>query len=160
MSVGHQVSFEWALPGALSLAETGATVAVVVDVLSFSTAVSVACDRDAAVYPFAWRDERAAAYASQVGAALAGPRRAPGLSLSPASIRSAPELGALVLPSPNGSSISSALQGKRCVVVAGCLRNAAAVASYLAEHLAEHMDGHAADNPARGEPPAGRVRWP
>jgi 2-phosphosulfolactate phosphatase len=37
----------------------------------------------------------------------------------------------LVLPSPNGSAITHALRGTPCTVVAGCLRNAGAVARFV-----------------------------
>ena len=48
---------------------------VVVDVLSFTTAVSVAVQRGVAVYPAAWRDTRAADLASEKDAVLAVGRR-------------------------------------------------------------------------------------
>ncbi|WP_329193855.1 2-phosphosulfolactate phosphatase [Streptomyces sp. NBC_01435] len=51
-------------------------------------------------------------------------------SLSPAALRDAPFTPRLVLPSPNGSSISAAAGGS--TVVAGCLRNATAVGRWLA----------------------------
>lgn len=122
---------------------------MVVDVLSFSTAVSVACDAGVETFPFRWRDNRAAEFASAHGAQLAAGRREGGLSLSPASIRAwlsgrsqpgAPESGPLsdrlVLPSPNGSSICFALSERGSPVLAGCLRNAAVVAGWLARELA------------------------
>ncbi|MGW6709254.1 2-phosphosulfolactate phosphatase, partial [Streptomyces sp. NPDC054956] len=47
-------------------------------------------------------------------------------------LREAPFVPRLVLPSPNGSSIAAAAGGS--TVVAGCLRNAAAVARWLHRH--------------------------
>ena len=64
----HAVRFNWGLPGALA---TAADVCVVVDVLSFSTSVTIAVERGMQVFPFAWKDERAASYAARLGAALA-----------------------------------------------------------------------------------------
>jgi len=138
-----RIRFDWGLAGAQALTGPPGTAAVVVDVLSFSTAVSVATDLGIETFPFRWRDNRAAELAEAQHARLAGGRREGGPSLSPASIRtwaarSEPgrSNGRLVLPSPNGASIcfEVAEQGHR--VLAGCLRNAAAVAGWLARELA------------------------
>ena len=56
----YQVRLDWGPAGAATL---GADVVVVVDVLSFSTAVTVAVDRGTRVIPCPWSDERAAALA-------------------------------------------------------------------------------------------------
>ena len=114
----------------------GADVAVVVDVLSFTTTLTVAVDRGTTVLPFAWRDERAAAYAAEHDAVLAVGRLEArhgqaGVSLSPAAMASVEGVERLVLPSPNGSSIAFALAGAGCTVVGASLRNAAAVAAWL-----------------------------
>ncbi|MEU6675190.1 2-phosphosulfolactate phosphatase [Streptomyces sp. NPDC046925] len=117
-----------------SALDTDAGCLVVVDVLSFSTAVSVAVDAGTQVFPYAWRDESAVAFAAGRGAELAVGRRAMSTaspwSLSPAALRRAPFTPRLVLPSPNGSAIAAAA-GASGAVVAGCLRNAAAVGSWL-----------------------------
>jgi 2-phosphosulfolactate phosphatase len=132
------VRFEWGLTGAVAVAE-GASVAVVIDVLSFTTAVSVAVDAGIEVFPYRFRDATAAAFAASRGAVLAVGRReagATGVSLSPLSIQQAPvdgplhRSGRLVLPSPNGSAISRQLSGS-VPVVAACLRNAGAVARWI-----------------------------
>ncbi|MFE7855456.1 hypothetical protein [Streptomyces sp. NPDC057403] len=47
-----------------------------VDVLSFTTSVTVAVEAGTRVFPYAWRDETAAAFARDKGAALAVGRRA------------------------------------------------------------------------------------
>ena len=60
-------------------------VVVIVDVLSFSTCVDIAVSVGAEVFPYLWRDERAAGFAAEIGGVLAAPRGQPGLSLSPAS---------------------------------------------------------------------------
>ncbi len=119
----YQVRFEWGLTGLLAIAADDPVV-VVVDVLSFSTAVSVALSRGAAVLPFPWRDERAAEFAREHDASLAGPRGGPH-SLSPVSLRSLPLHSRIVLPSPNGSTICF---GASCsTVTTGCFRNRRAV---------------------------------
>ena len=108
--------------------------AVVVDVLSFSTTLTVALDQGIEVLPYRWRDGSAAAFARERSAALAVGRSEQGssaVSLSPGSIRRSRGLERLVLPSPNGSTISHQLGATGTVVVGGCLRNATAVASWV-----------------------------
>ena len=128
---------------------------VVVDVLSFSTWVTIAVERGMQVFPFAWKDERAASYAARLGAVLAvGRLRAthegavPAPSLSPAGLMVCEPVPRLVLPSPNGSTISAALQATGATVLAGCLRNASAVGHHLARHV---DDGRSVSVIAAGE---------
>ena len=61
--------------------------------------------------------------------------RASGVTLSPASVLAAPELERLVLPSPNGSSISFGLAGSGVTVVGAVPAQRAAVARWLAPRL-------------------------
>ncbi|MFD9631798.1 2-phosphosulfolactate phosphatase [Streptomyces violascens] len=130
---GHGVRFEWGPVGADRLAAEVACL-VIVDVLSFTTSVTVAVEAGTRVHPYRWRDESAAAFARQVNAELAVGRRAATSaspwSLSPAALRGAPFTPRLVLPSPNGSAIASAAGD--ATVVAASLRNAAAVSRWLA----------------------------
>ncbi|MFD9411610.1 2-phosphosulfolactate phosphatase [Streptomyces sp. NPDC059989] len=132
---GHGVRFEWGPAGARELAAGGGCL-VVVDVLSFTTAVSVAVEAGTRVFPYGWRDETAVAFARSKSAALAVGRSAASpaspWSLSPAALRRAPYAPRLVLPSPNGSAISAAAGD--ATVVAACLRNAKAVGQWLAGH--------------------------
>ena len=144
------VMAEWGMAGVEALRERAA-VLVIVDVLSFSTAVDVAVSRGAVVVPFPHGDRTAAqAVADRVGAVLAYPRQARGgqFSLSPASLLAIPAGTRLVLPSPNGSRLSLGCGSKP--VLAGCLRNAAAVA-----RAAREMAGGG----SVGVIPAGE-RWP
>lgn len=118
---------EWGLAG-LEALRGQAAVFVIVDVLSFSTAVDIATARGAAVLPFADGDRgAAAAAAARQGARLAGRRGEGGFSLSPASLQTLPAGARLLLPSPNGARLAAAASG--APVLAGCLRNAAAVAA-------------------------------
>jgi 2-phosphosulfolactate phosphatase len=125
--------FDWGPAGLASLAPAAAI--VVVDVLSFSTAVDVATARGASVHPSPWRDAEAAALATRLGAKLAVSRKdadaAHPWSLSPGSLASLAPGDRLVLPSPNGSALSVAAAACGARVFAGCLRNAAAVAAAL-----------------------------
>src|SRR5688572_5117237 len=126
---GFDVRCEWGEEGVRRLAPE-CRVIVIVDVLSFSTCVSVAVERDAVVYPYRFKDVTAGPYAASVGAVLAGSREAGGYSLSPASLREIPAGTKLVLPSPNGATLT--LLAGDAPVLAGCLRNAAAVAACAA----------------------------
>lgn len=132
------IQCEWGLHGLH--AHKNAAVAVIVDVLSFSTAVDVAVSRGAFVYPFPLGDRAAAATeAERVGAVLAQPRRTAGgqFSLSPVSLKAADSTTRIVLPSPNGSRLT--LEAPQPIVLAGCLRNARAVAA-AAINLADGGD--------------------
>ena len=136
---GYAIRFDWGLAGARRCA---ADVNIIVDVLSFSTAVTVAADRGMAVYPFRWRDHRAVDFAADHGAVLAQSRSAAaaaptagGISLSPAGLAVCDPVARVVLPSPNGSTIAAALSAHGAVVAAGCLRNASAVGRWAAGHV-------------------------
>jgi len=105
-----------------------ADVIIVVDTLSFSTAVDVSVSAGAQVWPFRWQDARAQAFARERGAVLAGSREAGGISLSPSSLLNLAPNTRLVLPSPNGGTLCAAAQDTGAKVYAACLRNAEAVA--------------------------------
>jgi 2-phosphosulfolactate phosphatase len=127
---GFGVRFDWGLEGARRLAP-GSAYAVVVDVLSFTTSVSVLVDAKTKVYPRAWHDAGAEGDIPVAVGRRATTAERP-WSLSPAALRRAPRTPELVLPSPNGSAISAAIQD-HCGLVAGSLRNATAVGRWLRE---------------------------
>lgn len=136
----YGVRCEWGPIGGAAIA-AGADVAVVVDVLSFTTTLTVAVERGMTVYPYRWRDDRAQAYADERDAVLAIGRfeqrgARVGVSLSPAAMSTATGVERIVLPSPNGSSISFLLADSGARVVGACLRNASAVAARLAPQVA------------------------
>lgn len=140
---GYSVRFEWGAAAAHELARLG-DVLVVVDVLSFSTTVSVAMDRGIRIKPVG-----ADAVASGVPTAVRreDTTEAQPWSLSPLFIRTGPHADVIALPSPNGARISEAAAALGAVVFAGCLRNARATAI-------------AARRAARGTDPAGQRRRP
>jgi 2-phosphosulfolactate phosphatase len=111
----------------------GAQVVVIVDVLSFSTAVDVAAGRGAFVYPFGYRGGSAEEFATRIGSMLAVGREQQSqqqpFSLSPGTLRGLHPGDRLVLPSPNGATLSLLAAETGAVVYAGCLRNATAVAA-------------------------------
>jgi 2-phosphosulfolactate phosphatase len=130
--VALSVELEWGAAGARALG-AHCDVLIVVDVLSFSSAVDVAVGRGASVLPFPRYNASATRFATQHGALLASSRRGgtaeQPYSLSPATLLTIPRGARLVLPSLNGSAISSAAASSGGQVVAGCLRNASAVAA-------------------------------
>ncbi len=155
----HRVRCEWGQAGARAVTD-GHPVdhAVVVDVLSFTTTLTVALEHGIEVFPYTWRDSRAAQHALRHRATLAVGRfealtrsDARHVSLSPATIATAEGIERLVLPSPNGSTIAFDLAAAGVRVLGACLRNADAVAAWLAPRVAD--GGSVAVVPA-GE------RWP
>ena len=129
------VRFDWGRAG-LDATAPGCATVVVVDVLRFTSAVSVATARGATVLPYGWERDDAASYAASHQAELAG-RTRDGWSLSPADLQRAPASLRLVLPSPNGSALAFAAQtvAPSAVVVAGALRNASVVGGFVASRL-------------------------
>lgn len=129
---GFAARFDWGLDGLRHLAP-GVDVVVIVDVLRFTTAVTVAVERGAEVVPHPSADEGAAAIAADLGAALAGRREDGAWSLSPTHLQHLPVGTRLVLPSPDGAALAAAagaLGARR--VLAGCWRNATAVGRAVA----------------------------
>ncbi|WP_240674981.1 dihydrofolate reductase [Cellulomonas endophytica] len=131
----HAVRCDWGRAGARAVAAGSDRIAVVVDVLTFTTTVAAACAAGIEVAPFRWHDPRAAGYAERESAVLAGSRSTGGPSLSPGSVR-ASGLSRLVLPSPNGATTALTIAATGAEVVAGSIRNADAVARWCAARLA------------------------
>ncbi len=122
----YEIRFEWGLEGAKRLSSE-VDIAVVVDVLSFSTCVEVGVTAGAQIFPFYFKDDRAREYARSVNAVCASPaRRKNEICLSPATLTGLKPGDRVVLPSPNGSTICFALETP--IILCGCLRNAAAIA--------------------------------
>lgn len=120
---------EWGLAG-VEAYRSSASVFVIVDILTFSTAVSVAVGQGATIVPFPYGDAEAAqAEAARRGAVAAAPKRSLGgqLSLSPTSLRTLEPGAGVLLPSPNGSRLS--LETGDTPTLCGCFRNASAVAA-------------------------------
>lgn len=123
------VRFDWGESGVRHLAPQS-TVVIIVDVLSFSSAVDVAASRHGAIFPYPDQDASAEVFAASVGAVLAGPRGAVA-SLSPHALRQLPLGARLVLPSRNGAVCVLEAMKSRALVLAGSLRNAQAVAQFV-----------------------------
>jgi len=117
---------EWGAPGVAALAPIS-DVVIIVDVLSFSTCVDIAVHHGAIVFPYRWKDESASKFAASMNAELADPKRTKSkYSLSPESLMQISPGTRIVLPSPNGATLS--LKAKPTPVLAGSLRNAGAIA--------------------------------
>jgi 2-phosphosulfolactate phosphatase len=114
-----------------------ANAVVVVDVLSFTTTVDVAVANGTVILPYALGKAGAKQYAREKNADLAVHRTRAGpdnpYSLSPASFENSKGGARVVLPSPNGSSLSLVASELCPVVYAACLRNFESVASRLSE---------------------------
>lgn len=115
---------EWGEQGVAALAPIS-DVIIIVDLFSFTTCVEIATAQGATVYPY--RGEDAVGFAQSVSATLATKWGGSGYSLSPHSLVQLPPDLRLVLPSPNGSTLS--LGTGTTPTLAGCLRNYQAVAT-------------------------------
>lgn len=122
---GHDVRLDWGGEGVAALGRECA-VLVVVDVLSFSTTTDLVVGRGGRVLPVRWRDERGIALARAAGATIAGEGA---FTLRPSSVTEIPPGTLLALPSPNGATLCDAAAATGAHVLAGCLRNASAVAA-------------------------------
>lgn len=130
----YDLRCEWGLQGLLNLSPISDAV-VIVDVLSFSTAVDIVVANKAFVLPYQWKDDSALQFAKEKHAHVASRRRSKfAYSLSPASVRAIPAGTALVLPSPNGSALC--ISANHTATFTGCFRNATAVAAHLAKSAA------------------------
>jgi 2-phosphosulfolactate phosphatase len=121
----YHIRCEWGIQGVRLLAPIS-DVIIIVDVLSFSTSVEIATSKGARIYPYRWKDLSAYQFARSVDAEVADQTNRNGYHLSPASLLSLPAGARLVLPSPNGSTLSLATNSTP--TIAGGLRNARAVA--------------------------------
>jgi 2-phosphosulfolactate phosphatase len=157
LDVGGQrpfaVRFGWGHEDLVALAPVS-DVLIIVDVLRFTTAVSVAVGRGARVLPYRWRDATARRFAAEQDALLGGARDDPDTpwSLSPADLAGIPRGTRLVLPSPNGAALSAAaIDLGASLLLAGSLRNATPVGRVAAGRITA---GDAVAVIAAGE------RWP
>jgi 2-phosphosulfolactate phosphatase len=139
---------EWGRDGVAALGPRCA-VLIIVDVLVFTTTVDVALGRGGRVLPLPWRDERAEAAARAAGAVLtrsgltgveggrgalvADPGSGGGWTLRPSSLVELPVGTFLAISSPNGATLVAAAAATGTTVLAGCLRNASAVAAAAVE---------------------------
>lgn len=118
---------EWGAKGIEQLAASSDAI-IIVDVLSFTTCVSIAVDNEAVIYPFYADSISPEDFAREHDAILASKnRQSEGFSLSPASLMTIPPQTRVVIPSPNGSMLSTMTGATP--TFAGCLRNAEAVAA-------------------------------
>jgi 2-phosphosulfolactate phosphatase len=149
VTVYQQDSFdlrlEWGREGVAALGPRCA-VLIIVDVLVFTTTVDIALGRGGRVLPLPWRDERAVEAARAAGATLTrgglagieggdglvADRATEGWTLRPSSLVRLPAGTFLAISSPNGATLSAAAADTGATVLAGCLRNASAVAAAAA----------------------------
>ena len=100
------IRLEQGLKGVEELAPIS-DVIIIIDILSFSTCVDIATQNGAIIYPYRWKDESAIEYAKTIGAELADfNRKYTNFSLSPTSLLKMNPATKLMLPSPNGSTLT------------------------------------------------------
>ena len=151
---GFDLRVEWGLDGVRALGPHCA-VLVIVDVLVFTTTVDIAVGQGARVLPMPWKDERAVEAAREAGATLTPTglsrvdgdhpggvvARTGGWTLRPSSLTGLTPETLLAIATPNGATLSAAAAETGTTVLAGCLRNASAVAAAATEIAGERPIG-------------------
>lgn len=121
----YEIRCEWGEQGVAALAPIS-DVVIIIDVFSFTTCVEIATAQGATIYPY--RGDDAAGFARSINAELAVKwGTGGGYSLAPHSLTELPPDLHLVLPSPNGSTLS--LGTGETPTLAACLRNYKSVAA-------------------------------
>ena len=131
MQKGYKYRFEWWADGAEAIAEEDAA-AVVIDVLSFTSAVDVAVSRGAEIIPFNSNDSGIEDLAKKLGATIALKRGHGPITLSPPSMENAQKGQKIILRSQNGAILTLVAKHRYKTIIAASLRNARAVAMALA----------------------------
>lgn len=127
---GFDIRLEWGMSAVENLAHDVSCI-VILDVMSFSTCVSIAADRGALLFPYPWKDSSAGEYAQSRRAETAHFDRrfsGKGFSLSPQSLLKLEPGNRLVLPSPNGSAITFKARASQAQIFSASLRNLQATA--------------------------------
>jgi 2-phosphosulfolactate phosphatase len=150
--VQQTIHCDWALQGLQAIGRDDAV--VVVDVFSFGTAVTLAVERGASVYPSPADAHGAADFARRENAILCTNRSRTTFSLSPESLLGIQPGTRLVLPSQNGATLVVAAARIAGAVVVASLRNAPAVARWL-----DSWPGHVAVIAAGERWPDGTTRF-
>ena len=134
----YDVRAEWGPRAAHEAARRG-DVVVLVDVLSFSTAVTAAVEYGATIAPFEWgRGAAAEAEARRIGAKLRTNESQVRRALSPLNFSEGDRDGLYLMTSPNGATCSR-IAARAPAVLAGCLRNATAVARVAGRLASAHQ---------------------
>ncbi|HMS34026.1 MAG TPA: 2-phosphosulfolactate phosphatase [Ignavibacteria bacterium] len=125
----YDIRSEWGINGIETLARVS-DVIIIADILSFSTSVDIAVSRGAIVFPYFYKNGSAVDFAFSKNAILAESDKLASdkYTLSPASLINIPANTKIVLPSPNGSTLS--LSTGTTLTLSGSFRNAKAVAEF------------------------------
>jgi len=119
----------------LSAIAADAAVVVIIDVLSFSTAVDVAIAAGAfvkATRPRMFADEATLPNTTVLAVSRRDRSDANPYSLSPDTLSALPPGARLILPSPNGATLVTRAQELRIpIIIAACLRDAPSVAAFV-----------------------------
>ncbi|TCQ91506.1 MULTISPECIES: 2-phosphosulfolactate phosphatase [Rahnella] len=124
------VRVEWGAPAMEHLAAEADCI-VIIDVMSFSTCVSVAGERGGMIFPYPWKDASAQQFAAENNAECAQFDRrfqGQGFTLSPCSLLNMTAGTRLVLPSPNGSALTFKAKAHKAAIFTACFRNLTATA--------------------------------
>lgn len=138
----YRCRLDWGRRGTREAAARG-DILVIVDTLTFSTAVSTAVQAGAVVYPCAWADDPAEVAQRIGGEAAVNRREVPAkgrFSLSPGTYQGVAPGTKIVLASPNGATCSR-YAGEVPYLFVGTLINAAAVGAAVGQVLARTDHG-------------------